>query len=278
MPDEADQGGRNSPTDLANSSNASTYGTCPQSRNGSNSRADQIRRCSRDIDGDRVVLAVQHERRDAAQLGQSVSRRSKSPRLAQTSCWVRPVIAERRQVVGAVGIVEVGRDRELEDPSLEGLRIALAKTALAERAALLLKDRIQIALAEPALEALARRSPGRRRRDEGEALDGVPMLQRVQQREQRAPGVSRDREPVESPQPGAARRDRRRARSSPPARRARPATGPRRAGRSRSARDRRPGHRIRGGDSRGGRRGRRAARPPADRRRCGARRCRRRGR
>ena len=59
--------------------------------------------------------------------------------------------------------MEVGGDRQLEDALLERRRIPLAETALPQRAALLLKGGIEIALGERALELFPRRAPGRAR-------------------------------------------------------------------------------------------------------------------
>ena len=107
--------------------------------------------------------------------------------------------AERSQVAGPSGVVEVGRDRKLEDALLERRRVALAETALPKAPALFLKDRGQVALAEAGLVAVPGCAPRRRGRDQREPLDSLRMVEGVEQREEGAPGVSGEGEAVERP-------------------------------------------------------------------------------
>src|SRR5262245_66253426 len=144
--------------------------------------ADEVGRGPRGVDRDRILLAMENDRRNPAESG----KRGAEVVLAEAG----PDLllgatrdAKGSQVAGPLGIVEVGRDGELEDALLKGGGVALAKAALPQAAALLLEDGIQVALVEPGLVALPGRAPGRRRRHQGEPLDPRGVLQGVEQGE-----------------------------------------------------------------------------------------------
>ena len=155
--------------------------------------------------------------------------------------------AERRELAWRLdGSKKYGGDRQLEDPLLERRRIPLAEPALPELAARLLKGGIQIAPGERGLEPVPRRAPRRRGRHQREPPHPAGVRQRVQQRQQPAPRVAGERQPLEAPMP--AERLEVGHLLGPADRHVpwRPASGRRRAGRSRSARGPRRAHRSPG--------------------------------
>src|SRR6476661_2604610 len=141
---------------------------------------DEVGRGPRGCDRDGIVLAMENDRGDPAESGKLKAEIV----IAETGPdFLLSAAGDPKgsQVAGPLGIVEVGRDRELEDALLEGGGVTLAKSALPQAAALLLEDGIQVALVEPGLVALPGRAPGRRRRHQGKPLNPLGVLQGVEQ-------------------------------------------------------------------------------------------------
>ena len=254
-----------------NSSNASTYGTWPQRGSGWKSapiRPAVTRAASSGIGS---LLAVEDEGGDAAERGEPLAEievAQAGPHLLLGAARD----AERREVAGARGVVEVRGDRQLEDALLVGRRdpARAARSRGVPAAPPGTRDRGSAGRTAPRTAPAPRARPARAR----PAPAAPPAPGGPARRAARAarPRSIRRASAARAPTPRAGPRGRPRARSSRPARRAAPASGRRRAGRSRSARARRRARRSRGGDSRDARRVRRAAPRPAGRRRSGARR------
>ena len=106
---------------------------------------------------------------------------------------------ERREVAGPGGVVEVGSDRKLEDALLERRRVALAETALPKAPALFLKPGARLRWLKRRSNLVPGCAPGRRGRDQRQPLDPLGDVEGVEQREEPAPGVAGEGEPLEPP-------------------------------------------------------------------------------
>lgn len=104
---------------------------------------------------------------------------------------------ERSEVPRVRRIAEIARHAQLERPPLVRRRIPLPQTAGPQRLARRHDLGGAHSLGEAALELLAQGRRWRGGRDEGESRHPLRVLEQIQYREQPAPGVAAQRQPVD---------------------------------------------------------------------------------
>src|SRR5262245_20592227 len=125
-------------------------------------RADELGGGCGRFDRDGVAFAVKHQGGNTLELrepGTEIEIAEAGPDILLGPAHD----AERGELSGSGWIVEVRRDRQLEDPLLKRRGIPLAEPALTQHAALLLKDGIEVSPGERLLEPVACRAPRRGR-------------------------------------------------------------------------------------------------------------------
>src|SRR5512135_255893 len=161
-------------------------------------RAEERCRLAGGLDRDGIVLAVQHEGRQPQppKGGAEVVVVQASPDLLLGASDD----AKRRQVAGPGRIVEVGDDRQLEQPALVGPGVPLAKPAFPERQPLRYELWRETPLGEAPLELVSGGAPGGGGADQREPIEPIGVLGRVELGQEPAPGVAEDDEAVEGPE------------------------------------------------------------------------------
>src|SRR5262245_41022227 len=152
-------------------------------------------------DGNRIEAAVNHKRWGKRDAGCELAQ----PRLQIVIVQASPDLVLRagddpkwREVFGVAEITEIAGDGELEGAALIRLRVPLAQPAGAESVARALDLGSLHAPRKLRLELSPILGAQRRGRDQRKPRDVLGVFEEVEHREQAAPGIAAQRQPVET--------------------------------------------------------------------------------